>query len=49
LNFHTATEELNSRDFTKHLKSDQIQGITMVTLTGWGKEVKAGIRIAKEG
>ena len=44
-----ATEELNSRAFTKHLKSDQVQGIKMVTLRSWGKEVEASIRIAKEG
>lgn len=42
------TEELNSRAFTKHLKSDQVQGTKMVTFKKWGKEGEASIRIAKE-
>lgn len=44
-----ATEELNSRTFTKHLKSKRAEGIKMVPLTGWGKEVETSIIIAKEG
>lgn len=46
---HRATEELDSRTLTKHLKSKRVEGTKMVTLSGWGKEVEAGIIIAKEG
>lgn len=42
-------EELNSSTFTKHLKSEQILQIKMITFESWGEEGEANIRIAKEG